>query len=219
MSFGTQTGVETPPAPGKNRGRTEKMICKLMKKADNHGKDPSRSWAFNHMGNLGQNKTRQEILTKMKIMPNVYVILGDSNTRKSSTMRALTGVRQESDSWEMATGAKGVDIFYIRTMSLQEAGITPQVFVKTINQLVVSNIFISLRIKPSKRAFKIYPAGVDYLDAFKRAKWNIKPLFVLGDPALPPGLPTGIRAHLISNSRALPANEIASRIRGLWNWK
>ena len=125
----------------------------------------------------------------MKIMPNVYVILGDSNTRKSSTMRALTGVRQESDSWEMATGAKGVDIFYIRTMSLQEAGITPQVFVKTINQLVVSNIFISLRIKPSKRAFKNYPAGVDYLDAFKRAKWNIKPLFVLGNPSQPVSLP------------------------------
>lgn len=164
-----------------------------------------------------QSKTHQE--TPTKIMPNVYVILGDSNTRKSSTMRALTGVRQQSDSWEITNGAGAVDFFYIRTMSLQEAGITPQVFVKTINRLVISNFFISLRINPSKRAFKIYPAGADYLDAFKRANWNIKPLFVLGNPALPPGLPTGIRAHLISNSRALPANEIASRIRGLWNWK
>jgi hypothetical protein len=152
-------------------------------------------------------------------MPNVYVILGDSNARKSSTMRALTGVRQESDYWEMATRSGGVDIFYIRTMSLQEAGITPQVFVKKINQLVVSNVFISLRIKPLKKAGKIYAAGADYLDAFKRAKWNIKTLFVLGDPALPPRLPTGIRANLISKSRTRPANEIASTIRGVWNWK
>ena len=155
----------------------------------------------------------------MKIMPNVYVILGDSNTRKSSTMRALTGVRRQSDSWEIANGAGGVDIFYIRTMSLQEAGITPQVFVETINRLVISNVFISLRINPSTKAFRIYPAGADYLHAFKRANWNVKPLFVLDRLALPSGLPTVIQARLISNSHARPANIIASIIRGLWNWK
>src|SRR5271163_4947824 len=51
MSFGTQTGVETPPAPDKNQGQTGKMTCKLMKKAENHENHPRRSWALNHMGN------------------------------------------------------------------------------------------------------------------------------------------------------------------------
>jgi hypothetical protein len=51
MSIGTQNGVETPPVLGKNRGRTGKMICKLMKKAENHENRPRRSWALNHMGN------------------------------------------------------------------------------------------------------------------------------------------------------------------------
>jgi hypothetical protein len=51
MSIGANNGVETPPAPDKNRGRTGKMICKLMKKAENHENNPRRSWALNHMGN------------------------------------------------------------------------------------------------------------------------------------------------------------------------
>ena len=42
------------PAPGKNRGRTGKMICKFMKKAENHENHPRRSWALNHMGNVSQ---------------------------------------------------------------------------------------------------------------------------------------------------------------------
>jgi hypothetical protein len=55
MSSGTQNGVETPPAPGKNRGWTRKMICKLMKKAENHENHPRRSWARNQMGNPNEN--------------------------------------------------------------------------------------------------------------------------------------------------------------------
>ena len=39
---------------GQNRGRTGKMICKLMKKAENHQNHPRRSWALNHMGNVSQ---------------------------------------------------------------------------------------------------------------------------------------------------------------------
>jgi hypothetical protein len=36
---------------GKYRGRTGKMICKLMKKAENQQNHPRRSWALNHKGN------------------------------------------------------------------------------------------------------------------------------------------------------------------------
>ena len=32
------------------------MICKLMKKAENHENNPRRSWALNHMGNPRLNK-------------------------------------------------------------------------------------------------------------------------------------------------------------------
>jgi hypothetical protein len=35
MGIGTQNGVEPPPAPGKNRWRTEKMSCKTMKQNEN----------------------------------------------------------------------------------------------------------------------------------------------------------------------------------------
>jgi hypothetical protein len=51
MGIETQNGVKPPPAPDKNQGRTGKMICKLMKKAENHENHPRRSWALNQMGN------------------------------------------------------------------------------------------------------------------------------------------------------------------------
>src|SRR5271155_5302249 len=35
MGIGTQNGIEPPPAPGKNRWRTEKMSCKTMKQNEN----------------------------------------------------------------------------------------------------------------------------------------------------------------------------------------
>jgi hypothetical protein len=35
MGIGTQNGVEPPPAPGKNRWRTEKMSRKTMKQNEN----------------------------------------------------------------------------------------------------------------------------------------------------------------------------------------
>jgi hypothetical protein len=49
------TGIETSPAPNKNRGRTGKMTCKLMKQAENHKNHPRRSWATNQMGNSDEN--------------------------------------------------------------------------------------------------------------------------------------------------------------------
>jgi hypothetical protein len=51
--IGAKNGVETPPAPGKNRWRTGKMICKSVEQHENHEKVPRRSWSRNQMGNPG----------------------------------------------------------------------------------------------------------------------------------------------------------------------
>lgn len=161
----------------------------------------------------------------MKFMPNVYAILGDSNTRKSSTVRALTGVPMQYDAWSVATTSPtgNIDV-YVQIQALQEAKINAQDFVKKIANIdqyriklgfrPVNDMLIPLRIT----AVNGFLDGTVYLQHFALAGWNIRQIVVLGTAALPIALPAGVPAHLISGSASMPANEIASRIRGLWNW-
>jgi hypothetical protein len=160
-------------------------------------------------------------------MPNVYAILGESDTRKSSTVRALTGVPMQYDAWSVATPTSptgSIDV-YVQIKALQEAEISAQDFVEKIDNVdqyrikhghrPVGDILIPLRISTVNG----FPDGTVYLQHFALAGWNIKQIVVLGAAALPIALPVGVPAHLISYPTAIPpTNQIASYIRGWWNW-
>jgi hypothetical protein len=163
---------------------------------------------------------------KVKFMPNVYAILGESNTRKSSTVRALTGAGQLQEAWRVAMTLPPSNIeVYVQIRSLQEGnGITPMAFTDRITELnkwraahplkfaPVTNILIPLRIS----AFNNCPDGTDYLNHFASVGWNIiRPIVVLGAAALPTAFPAH---HPVPGSATMPANGIASQIRPLWNW-
>jgi hypothetical protein len=163
---------------------------------------------------------------KVKFMPNVYAILGEADTRKSSTVRALTGAGQLQPGWIVATTLPLGNIeVYVQIRSLQEEkGITPKDFINIIGKHneyrakqtpkwnPVTNILIPLRIS----AFNNCPAGTDYLQHFASVGWNIiRPIVVLGAAALPTAFPAH---HPIPNSASTPANGIASQIRPLWLW-
>ena len=158
-------------------------------------------------------------------MPNVYAILGESNTGKSSTVRALTGVTMQYDTWTVATTPPtgNIDV-YVEIKALQESNIQPQDFVKKIADLdqflitkghhTVNNILIPLRIS----AVNGCPDGAVYLQHFARMPipgWNIRPIVVLGAAAMPTAFPAH---HPIPGLASMPANGIASQIRPLWNW-
>ena len=166
----------------------------------------------------------------MKFMPNVYAILGDSNTRKSSTVRALTGAPMQYDAWSVATSPAGNIDVYVQIQALQEAKINAPDFVKKIADVdqyritrgfsPISDILIPLRIL----GVNGFPDGTDYLQHFAQMPtpgWNIHQIVVLlGAAALPiVSLPAGVLARQIpSYSTTMPANLIASHIRGWWNW-
>ncbi len=160
-------------------------------------------------------------------MPNVYAILGESNARKSSTVRALTGVFQWQSAWSVATTTHTPLDIHIEVSSLQESNISPQGFVDKIDAVNrnraslnppypdVANILVPIWISAGNNL----PPGINYLQHFaQQPGWNISQIVVLGAAALPPALPVGVPAHLISGSVSMPANAIASQIRGFWNW-
>lgn len=159
---------------------------------------------------------------KVKFMPDIYAILGDSNTRKSSTVRALTGAPMQYDTWTVArTPPTGNIDVYIEIKALQESDIQPQDFVNKIADLdkflikqghhTVNHILIPLRIS----AFNNFPDGIDYLKHFAGTTgWNIQPIVVLGVATLP----TALAGFPSLRPVTMPANGIASQIRPLWNW-
>ncbi len=168
-------------------------------------------------------------------MPDVYVILGESDTRKSSTVRALTGAPMQYDAWRVATnpptGKIDIDV-YVQIQALQEAGIAAPDFVDKIADVdkhrvkhglsIVTNILVPLRIL----GVNGFHDGADYLKHFAGIPhgWNIRPIVVLGVAALPTTLCAWKQQSIcIPFQNTIPptmppANGIASQIRPLWNW-
>jgi hypothetical protein len=139
---------------------------------------------------------------------NVYVVMGNANTRKSSTIRALTGIKNGTYVFDIST-KNGVIPIYAKTSALQEAGILPKDFVQIIRKQNSINVLIALRIK----AKSIHPTGLDYLIYFNNLGWNIQHIFVLSGPIV-----GNMFSSSSINSTLIPTNEITSVIRKRWKW-
>jgi len=148
-------------------------------------------------------------------MPNIFLIMGNPNAGKSRTIRSLTGVsRRRSRCYQVETRSGIIDI-YIQLDSIQEEGKTPKEFIDYIknNYNNIQNIFVGVWI-----SYGDMPPGVDYIQAFLNEGWNVNQIVVLGANNivnLPQNMP---QPHYIPDSRSLPSNTIASRIRQWWQW-
>jgi len=148
-------------------------------------------------------------------MPNLYIVIGEAETRKSSCIRALSGVFRRKRYTIRTVNDGDIDVYIPGTSSLQERGISPDDFMDEVKRDGSQNVLMSLWIS----ATGTQPAGHTYIQRFIQAGWNIERVVVLDekDPIdLPQGCPN---QQLIPGSRNLPANEIASQIRQSWQWQ
>ena len=147
-------------------------------------------------------------------MPDVYVIMGDRNAKKSATIRALTGAFRKG-LYQVATQNAGVIDIFVQISSLQESRIPPQAFIQQVQRGNYQYVLVSLWISQGNGR----PNGLTYIHSFLNAGWNIQAIVVLGTNVLPYNLPRRIpNPNFIPNSQNLPANQIASQIRGRWQW-
>lgn len=144
-------------------------------------------------------------------MPNLYVVMGNSNVGKSRTIRALTGVYRSSICPVALHQGDTVEIF-VQVPALQESRISPRQF--TAGYSNYENILLALWIRTGQGCLD----GQTYLREFQRAGWNVTDIIVLSTNAFRhtvPGLP---EPYPIPNSRRMPANQIAHEIRDRWQW-
>ncbi len=145
-------------------------------------------------------------------MPRVFIIMGHRKVRKTSTIRALTGVYKFGE-WDVTTSDMGVLKIYIHLSALQEKMITPEVFLRDNKNH--ENILVPLRIDGGYK----YPKGIEYIKKIIEAKWVIAGVVVLKEQELVnSGFLDERRLHFLPNSENTPSNQIASKIRNWWNW-
>ena len=89
-------------------------------------------------------------------MPNVYVVIGDANTKKSSVIRALSGVDRRDNYLIEDLEGNTLNIF-IQIRSLQESKISIQEFMDYIVEKNIENVLVALR----KDRCNSLPQGMD----------------------------------------------------------
>jgi hypothetical protein len=150
-------------------------------------------------------------------MPNINIIMGQGDSRKSSTIRALTGAFQRG-CYDIATNENIIKV-YVQIRALQEAEIESKDFISDINSKKFINVILSLRIESLIINGREFLDGKTYIRDFINANWDIRNIFVLGRKKLPYDLPSQCPVpKFFPKSETTPANKIASDIRGILNW-
>ncbi|KAB2967367.1 hypothetical protein [Zoogloea sp.] len=158
-------------------------------------------------------------------MPNVFLIMGDANARKSSTIRGLTGVARASE-YDVETFLAPFRLsVYAKVSSLQESHLQPVDFIQTVDTGNYDNVLVSVWFShlnwtdPITQQQHTFPRGEVYVQQFLQQHWIIQEIVCLGVAQLPNPLPAGLPAPLfIPLSPTMPSNEITSDIRRHWNW-
>lgn len=151
---------------------------------------------------------------------NLTIILGNKNSRKSSTIRALTGLGRrgicqiELDNHIPNLKGSIID-FYVRISSLQESGESPEIFIQEIELNKYENILIPLWIDQ----LNDLPNGKKYIDIFVERKCDIKEVIVLGSNKLPYDIPIAKSSiYYLPDSKTTPNNRNIKEIKKWIKW-
>jgi len=167
----------------------------------------------------------------------IKIIVGKANSRKSSTIRALTGIGQPNF-YDIALFPQGVqqDTLVINSAIQEGCRLSPTEFIRHINNNLpfgriarypaswstpditsaTKHILIGLRENPLNGCLD----ALAYIDAFCKAGWFFQPntdVVYLNRAAMPVNLP--FQHHAINDVVHIPSNQIAHQVRNLATWQ
>lgn len=141
----------------------------------------------------------------------IYVLVGDSNTRKSSVTRALTGAPGTNSSHRLldVQFAYGRELAHVRTGALQESEID---VIAAVAELKSSNASVAI--------FPLRDIGINgcedaekYIATFQQQGWTVNVAImqahVRGQSTMSP--------VVLGNAKSDPTNKTAASLRAAWN--
>jgi len=174
------------------------------------------------------------------MLKQAWILIGESNTKKSSVVRGLSTV-DNSKTWVEIEECSGLR-FQLRCFvtSLQESKTGIDGMTETLTgasdklpskvkadagqdadvnlalQFGVANALIPLRY--NSQQILPFPPGISYVERLIHDGWLIRAIVSLGEPERDWIRYTGIRFAAIPESKQLPGSIVAARIRQLFGW-
>lgn len=146
---------------------------------------------------------------------DAYLIIGNSNTRKASLVRSLTGCFNRSVRDIQIQGTKAPVRFYARIGTLQDTRTSVEDFVAEVGRARCQAVIFCLSPSSGQNAGADVPDAQAYVDGFRAAGWRIKAVAVLGQNA------GGVRAGNLrqyTQAPTSPINVTAREVRAQFGW-
>ena len=138
---------------------------------------------------------------------DVYLIIGEYATGKSSLMRCLTGSKQREVKKLMMLTQNIINA-YVFVRSAQEKGMQPQAVINEVMQHPQKPNAVVATLR--KNAVNKCPDAISYITAFQNAGWNIQKTVLLDFQA---NNPAYINPRILSHVNQQPINVPAQVIR------
>jgi hypothetical protein len=111
---------------------------------------------------------------------DAYIIIGNSNTRKASLARSLTGCFNRSVRDIQLQSARKPVRFYARVGTLQDTRTTPEQFAAEVQRARCEAVLFCLSPTANRNESVDLPDAQAYVAAFRKLGWRIKGVAVLG---------------------------------------
>ena len=146
---------------------------------------------------------------------DAYLLIGNSNTRKASLLRSLTGCFNRSLRDIELLNGKPMRL-YVRVAALQESRTDPADFIAEVGRARCTAVAFALLPEANPLDSERWPDAHAYIAAFKAAGWNLRRTALLGAHPIKPGLVDTAR---FPNVLHQPINTSAAALRAHFGWR
>ena len=147
---------------------------------------------------------------------DVYVVIGNPHTRKSSLVRCLTGCFNRSVRDIQPADDRPALRLYARVGALQETRTRPGDFVAEAQRSRCSAVLCCLAPTANLQQPSLYPDASAYLAHFEAAGWRLRSIAVLGQNG------GGLRSPRLRQfplATTAPINVTAQAVRAHFGWE
>lgn len=146
---------------------------------------------------------------------DLYLIIGNANTRRASVVRSLTGCFNRSVRDIALVSGRATLRLYARVGSLQETRTGPDDLASEVQAARCSAVLCCVSPQASISAAQHCPAAPDYLVHFQSLGWRIRGIAVLGQNG------GGVKSPMLKQfpqSGTAPINVTAAAVRRHFGW-
>jgi len=146
---------------------------------------------------------------------DLYVVIGNPHTRKSTVVRCLTGCFNRSVRDIQPADGRAPLRLYARAGALQDTRTAVDMFIGEVARSRCDAVLCCLSPSAHPHHPVDFPAAQAYLDAFSAAGWRLRAVAVLGQNG---GGLRGPKVRQFALASTQPINVTAQGVRGHFGW-